>query len=612
MRLPPPHSKPRGSPTRVLRMLHLFNFCFRLKMPRNYTKKLGPTRKQLYNPIYLKRAVEAVKRGMAIRRAAENFGVPYTTVYDNVRAPSERNIGGQPVLSTVEERKLADALLVCADWGFPFKSYDVRHMVQQYLNKAGRTEKRFEDNFPGVDWFKSFMGRHEDLTIKLAENTKRVRAAVTYEVVQKYFTELATTIGGVPSSNIINYDETNFCDDPGQALVVVRKGKKHSHRVIDTSKTSTSVMFAVAGDGTLLPPYIVYKSKHMYQGWTEGGFPNARYNRTLSGWFDAETFENWFMYIALPYFKTLEGNKIMLGDNLCSHLTVSVVEACQNNNIRFVLLPPNSTDLLQPLDVAYFRPLKNSWRNILENWKLKNRGVLPKTVFPRLLNETINKVGLRSKENTKAGFKACGLVPFNPDQTLKKIALLRNTENAENEVEQTWTDTIVSHLRELRSGGESAPKRGKRISVEAGRSVSVADLINTLVEKDSPQQEEELVEDECPGTSQDLSDISGADNCKGNEEKNFGIGDFLIVKFSTNKRDKFFVAKIVQINEMDNTLTVNCLRRRRNTKKETFFVYPNVQDISDVKNDQIMKNIFVKSSRREQYVFKNLFDYNLE
>lgn len=43
-------------------------------------------------------------------------------------------------------------------------------------------------------------------------------------------------------------------------------------------------MFAVAGDGTLLPPYIVYKAKHMYEGWEDGGFAGARYNRAMNGW----------------------------------------------------------------------------------------------------------------------------------------------------------------------------------------------------------------------------------------------------------------------------------------------------------------------------------------
>lgn len=39
----------------------------------------------------------------------------------------------------------------------------------------------------------------------------------------------------------------------------------------DTSKTSTSVMFACTGAGHLLPPFVVYKSKNIYDAWKEGG-----------------------------------------------------------------------------------------------------------------------------------------------------------------------------------------------------------------------------------------------------------------------------------------------------------------------------------------------------
>ncbi|KAJ8978103.1 hypothetical protein NQ317_018970 [Molorchus minor] len=45
-----------------------------------------------------------------------------------------------------------------------------------------------------LDWFKAFMLRHRNLTIKLAENTKRVRAAVSYEGVKAYCTELKESL----------------------------------------------------------------------------------------------------------------------------------------------------------------------------------------------------------------------------------------------------------------------------------------------------------------------------------------------------------------------------------------------------------------------------------
>ena len=64
----------------------------------------------------------------------------------------------------------------------------------------------------------------------------------------------------MPLSNIVNYDETNLSDDPGKRKVIIRRGTKYPERVINSSKSSTSVMFAAAADGTILPPYVVYKA----------------------------------------------------------------------------------------------------------------------------------------------------------------------------------------------------------------------------------------------------------------------------------------------------------------------------------------------------------------
>ena len=56
----------------------------------------------------------------------------------------------------------------------------------------------------------------------MGENIKRVRAAVTRATISEYFSNLETSLEGVPSSNVINYDETNFSDDPGQVIVIVK------------------------------------------------------------------------------------------------------------------------------------------------------------------------------------------------------------------------------------------------------------------------------------------------------------------------------------------------------------------------------------------------------
>lgn len=117
---------------------------------------------------------------------------------------------------------------------------------------------QFKNNKPGIDWFRNFMKRNHQLSERYSENIKRSRAAVDAGVINAYFDNLEISLAGISSSNIINYDETNFTDDPGNEKVVVKRGVKHTERILDFSKTSNSVMMAVTGNGVRLPPYIVY------------------------------------------------------------------------------------------------------------------------------------------------------------------------------------------------------------------------------------------------------------------------------------------------------------------------------------------------------------------
>lgn len=41
-------------------------------------------------------------------------------------------------------------------------------------------------------------------------------------------------------------------------------------------------MYAVAGDGTLLPVYVLYKAKHLYDTWMQNGPKGFQYNRTIT------------------------------------------------------------------------------------------------------------------------------------------------------------------------------------------------------------------------------------------------------------------------------------------------------------------------------------------
>lgn len=580
-------------------------------MPRKYVKLIGARGNCNYDKRFLVNAIREVNSGrISIRAASEKYAIPYTTLRRWVKIKDLKKYGGQAGLAIDDENMLVAGLLECAKWGFPLQKKDILDVVENYLNRRGIRSSVFKNNRPGDDWFENFMKRQPQLTYRFSENIKRSRAAVTRETIAKYFENLELTLRDVPPSNVVNYDETNFCDDPQAKKVIVRRGTKHPERVMDSSKSSTSVMFCAAADGTVLPPYIVYKAKHIYAGWTEGGVAGSAYNRNDSGWFDTDIFEDWFHKILLPYFRRLEGPKVMVGDNLASHITSSVIENCVANDIKFVLLPPNTTHLCQPLDVAYFRPLKIAWRTTLEKWKKGHIGVISKVEFPKLLKQTLENIQKNSKKNVEAGFEACGIVPFNPQAVLKKVP--SSEKNAGQQ--ESWTDTFTDLLKELRSPtGDKKKPRGKKLQISPGKAIvpqNISQKNTSSKAKEGNIQQEEIVDDPALGENkllghEDLYErgesshhLEGTDLASKGQE-NWTNNDFVIVEFKTQKSSRFFVGKILQVNE--GSVEIKFLRKKA-SKKDDYFVFPIEDDIREVDPETIIKKVSARELRRERFL----------
>lgn len=267
-------------------MKHLFrqfNGIEKSKMPRKYVKKVGGRAYLQYSSESMDAALEAVrKKRYSLREAARTYSIPYSTLHDTLNGRHLQTVGGQTILTDAQEADLRETIKIVGEWGFPLTPASAKLLVKGFLD-SNQIKTRFHNNNPGKDWFTSFMKRSHTLTTRWSENIKRNRAKVSHAVVNEYFDNLAETIRDVPPENIINFDETNFTDDPESKKVIVRKGQKHVENVLDHSKTSYSVMFAGAADGKVLPPYVVYAALHLYPTWTEGGPKGCRYNRTKSG-----------------------------------------------------------------------------------------------------------------------------------------------------------------------------------------------------------------------------------------------------------------------------------------------------------------------------------------
>ena len=92
---------------------------------------------------------------------------------------------------------------------------------------------------------------------------------------------------------------------------------------------------------------------------------------------------------------------------------LEVTTFCRENQIILAPLLPNATHLLQPLDVAVFKPLKNMWYQTATRWRLQHGGrTLSKQEFIVLFQGAFEGF---QREWLVNGFRKSGNFPWNPD-----------------------------------------------------------------------------------------------------------------------------------------------------------------------------------------------------
>ncbi|KAJ2945182.1 hypothetical protein O0L34_g9252 [Tuta absoluta] len=414
---------------------------------------------------------------MVQRDASELYQIPRSTIKNKLAQKFQGKPGRPPIFSENEEQCFVAHITALSEFGFPLTDFDLKMIIRDYLTSQGRVVEQFKNNVPGKDWVNSFFLRHAVLCRRLANNIKSVRAQVSKETTTEFIDNITTVLEGKPAENIYNYDETNLCDDPGRKKVICRRGAKYPEFIINATKVNFTVMFCGNAAGEAVLTYIIHKSDHLWSTWKENGPPGARYNRTKSGWIDTATFEDWFLTHLMPILKKKEGKKVVIGDNLSSHISIKVLEECKKENICFVCLPSNSTHILQPLDVAYFRPLKNKWRQVLLDWKSSQSGrnlpTLPKDEFPSLLKKALDVLLSQTKDNMAAGFRKTGIFPTDKERPLTRLPMRDRIVNKE-----LITEAFMKKLEEVRaSGTQKKTTKKRKLEVAPGKSITAEDII---------------------------------------------------------------------------------------------------------------------------------------
>ena len=126
--------------------------------------------------------------------------------------------------------------------------------------------------------------------------------------------------------------------------------------------------------GDFLPVQLIYKGKTP-RCHPHFEFPSGWHiTHSPKHWSTEQTMLQYVEHIILPYVEkvqeTLGDNKPALAimDNFKGQITESVSGLLDMHNIHVCLLPPNTTDLLQPMDIAVNKPAKEYLKRQFDQW----------------------------------------------------------------------------------------------------------------------------------------------------------------------------------------------------------------------------------------------------
>lgn len=117
--------------------------------------------------------------------------------------------------------------------------------------------------------------------------------------------------------------------------------------------------------------------------------------------------------------------RILVLDGYKSHESIEFQNYCKSYNIIVLRLPPHSFHLTQLLDIGYFSILKQIYGREIEGFIKAYIYYITKVEFLTAFKTTY----LRSitVQNTQAGFRGTGLIPFDPQAIISKFNIKLQT-----------------------------------------------------------------------------------------------------------------------------------------------------------------------------------------
>ncbi|USP74411.1 hypothetical protein yc1106_01685 [Curvularia clavata] len=353
------------------------------------------------------------------RKAAQAYGIPRSTLQERLqgRQPNATAHQHQQRLTPEQEHFLVEWIIEEDSRAQPPSHPRVREMATRILHMNGDYQPL------GQLWVSHFIARNPRVASIVGRKIESARTTgANYETV-KAFLELfeRTRIElGIQYEDIWNMDETGValgvCTN---ARVLASSSKKKAYVKSPEDREWVSVIETVSATGAKLQCLVIFKGKHLQTTWFPAtSTPDWLYTTSENGWTSNLIGSEWLQRIFIPNTApTSGGYRLLLLDGHGSHTPIDFMWLCKVNRIQLLYLPAHASHLLQPLDLAPFSVLKSRYRNQIQALSaLDDAAPVKKERFVISYNKA-RAEGL-SERVVRAGWRAAGLCPYNPDIVL--------------------------------------------------------------------------------------------------------------------------------------------------------------------------------------------------
>ncbi|KAF2902796.1 hypothetical protein ILUMI_03390 [Ignelater luminosus] len=354
-------------------MVPTYAMAFKYKAKKDSTRR-KVTKQELQN------AIREVKSGTSLRNTAVKYNINRTTLRQYTKNEAKLQAfddkgryKASQIFTIAEERLLVEYLLTCSKMKYGLTRAQAMKLAFEY---ASANNKRIPDSWTknrsaGKDWFRGFLCRNPDISLRTPEATSLSRA-------------------------------TSF-------------NKKNVGLVTSAERgTLVTLCFAVNAVGQSLPPFFIFPRVKYRQDFVSDGPEGSDGDAFSTGWMTAKSVLKFMEHFKKYSHASKENPVLLILDNHESHVSVNVIKYARDNGITMVTLPPHCSNRLQPLDVGVYSSFKSRYNSAMTNWMLSNPG---KTVtiynIPGFVKTIMSQAF--SQTNILSGFRSTGIHPFNPD-----------------------------------------------------------------------------------------------------------------------------------------------------------------------------------------------------